>query len=323
MQTTKNPTPISAYRPGVLVMIEQRLCSDKVQPDVQPGQVYSVIEAGTTRSGALRLTAQRDGIPQSRPRQLNAERFVLRIVSRERLQRAQQRVTQTLTDGMHKALEQAEAQKLDKNARRIAARLTDYEACQLAVVPLVIAEMAWYYAEEVCQEAARLRIPELKQLCRAVRKLRSDALNAGNGYAGSMHAIVKMSEMFIASAEVRKVCQPLYYALRNEFTRQFPDAPYTDLRIMAEMALFFIAAERKHLKWLVGKIPDIGRPQNEILEDKLWACMDAVRGNYVIGPTVHTENSHRIFANLIRGIHMERNEAGDFQCECVPGVCNE
>lgn len=316
METTRK-TP-AAYRPGVLVLIERKLCAEGLQPEVKAGQIYRVVAKGeNTKSGAVRITAVLNDKPAMRPRTLNSDRFDLRIVSEARLAAAEAKARKTLHEGLTKALAQAEERATDAKVRRIAHSLTDYEACQLAVVPLVIAELAWYYAEECCQICASERIPETRQLTRAVRKLRADALNAGTGYAGSMHAIVKLSEDFIGCASVRKIVQPLYYALRNDFLRMYPAAPYSDLRIMAEMALFFITAERNHLKWLVCKVPDIGRPQNEILEKKLWACMDAMRGNYVVGPTVHTENSQKIFAKLVRSIYTERNDSGDFVCECI------
>lgn len=153
------------------------------------------------------------------------------------------------------------------------------ENMQIAFTPLIITEVAWKYAYIVLDYAAKERISETKKLSRAVKALREKYLSDCRKDLDRTHLekMEKSSDMFVKSCGNDFLI--LYYSLRNELKKQWPDLEYLDMRTYAGIAIIMLQLLKEHSKRmdelmtskLGGEVPVYRNPINGSLKD----CMDA------------------------------------------------
>lgn len=153
------------------------------------------------------------------------------------------------------------------------------ENMNIAFVPLIITETAWYFAFKVVKYAAEHRIPETVKLSRSVRALREKYISECRKDLDRKH-IEKMEK---AADEFVKKCQMdftlLFYSLNNELKKQWADYAYLDMRTDACISMVLLQLLKEHnkrmdelmSKKLGGQVPTYQNPINE----SLWDCMEA------------------------------------------------
>lgn len=153
------------------------------------------------------------------------------------------------------------------------------ENMNIAFVPLIITETAWYFAFKVVKYAAEHRIPETVKLSRSVRALREKYISDCRKDLDHAH-IKKMED---AATEFVKTCQTdfalLFYSMNNELKKQWANYSYLDMRTDACIAMVMLQLLKEHnkrmdelmSKKLGGEVPVYTNPIN----DSLWDCMDA------------------------------------------------
>ena len=153
------------------------------------------------------------------------------------------------------------------------------ENMNIAFVPLIITEVAWYFAFKVVRFGIDNRISETKKLSRAVKELRENYLRDCRKDPDRTH-IEKMEK---SADEFVKKCHTdfmlLFYSLNNELKKQWATDPYLDMRTDACIAMVMLQMLKEHNKRMYalmseklgGEVPVYTNPINESLRD----CMEA------------------------------------------------
>lgn len=163
-------------------------------------------------------------------------------------------------------------------------RLSKQEQVRATIVPLVIAHIAWYFADKVTSIAAQQRVSILKKLSREVKSLRHDydyrmRNSMSHSNIKEVEEQIKMFESIIGMD-----IQILYFSVNNEFKRTMPNYPHDELRTYAIMSVLFIdylqEYNNKMSDMLLERIPEknLSRiPVSPVLE-KLRKVMELVSG---------------------------------------------
>lgn len=180
------------------------------------------------------------------------------------------------------------------------------ENMQIAFVPLIITEVAWYFVFKVLKTAADNRIDATKKLSRSVKMLREKYLNDCKKDLDRQHIekMEKAAGMFI------KTCGNdftlLFFSLNNELKKHWADINYLDMRTDACIALVMLQLLKEHSRKmdklmaskLGGEVPAYSNPINEAL----WNCMDAYADPCSFKFEGHVRTSMQIIANKFNQI---------------------
>lgn len=183
------------------------------------------------------------------------------------------------------------------------------ENMNIAFVPLIITEVAWYYAFKVVKFAADNRIPETVKLSRSVKALREQYLSDCSKDLDRKH-IDKMEK---SAEEFVKLCQTdfllLFYSLNNELKKQWADYDNLDMRTDACIAIIMLQLLKEHNRRmdklmeskLGGKVPSYRNPIN----DKLLDLMDAYASPCKLEFTGNVDTSMKIIRKKFDQIDFE------------------
>ena len=186
---------------------------------------------------------------------------------------------------------------------------TFQENMNIAFVPLIITEVAWYYAFKVVKFAADNRIPETVKLSRSVKALREQYLSDCSKDLDRKH-IDKMEK---SAEEFVKLCQTdfllLFYSLNNELKKQWADYDNLDMRTDACIAIIMLQLLKEHNRRmdklmeskLGGKVPSHRNPIN----DKLLDLMDAYASPCKLEFTGNVDTSMKIIRKKFDQIDFE------------------
>ena len=186
---------------------------------------------------------------------------------------------------------------------------TFQENMNIAFVPLIITEVAWYYAFKVVKFAADNRIPETVKLSRSVKALREQYLSDCSKDLDRKH-IDKMEK---SAEEFVKLCQTdfllLFYSLNNELKKQWADYDNLDMRTDACIAIIMLQLLKEHNRRmdklmeskLGGKVPSYRNPIN----DKLLDLMDAYASPCKLEFTGNVDTSMKIIRKKFDQIDFE------------------
>lgn len=183
------------------------------------------------------------------------------------------------------------------------------ENMNIAFTPLIITEVAWYYALKVVKFAADNRISQTVKLSRRVKALREEYINTCRKDLDNKH-IDKMKHV---AEEFVNVCRMdftlLFYSLNNELMKKWADCAYLDMRTDACIAMILLQMLKEHnrrmdelmAKKLGGDVPSYRNPIN----DKLWECMDAYASPCKFKFEGHVETSMKIIRKKFNQIDFE------------------
>ncbi len=161
----KKQKPIT-YKMGDLIVIKERLCSDKVQPKIKVGQRYFVLAEGTIKSGAKALKVvelgamlkeaikrPHDNIDPKQMQRINAERFFW-------LKRPKSEIQEEFL--RFKA--EFEKKNEEREMKFLEEKFTEQERVRMAYTPYLFAELAG------TTQTRHLMPPETGRL-RSIKKL--------------------------------------------------------------------------------------------------------------------------------------------------------
>lgn len=183
------------------------------------------------------------------------------------------------------------------------------ENMNIAFVPLIITEVAWYYAMKVVKFAADNRIPETVKLSRAVKALREEYINTCRKDLDNKHIekIEKAAENFVSLCS--KDFMLLFFSLNNELKKRWTDYAFLDMRTDACIAIIVLQLLKEHnrrmdelmARKLGGDVPSYRNPIN----DKLWSCMEAYASPCEFKFEGHVETSMKIIRKKFNQIDFE------------------
>lgn len=200
-------------------------------------------------------------------------------------------------------------QDVRESTRKMLNTFTWEENMMIAFVPLVIEHIAWMYADKVMKQCADLHISETKKLSRVVKQIREEY----NSLLKKDLDVLHIRRIQVQTEEFCKLHQNdftiLWYCVKNQYRKQFPDDPYAEMRTDAYISILmckFIAEHNKRMDALIAtKIQKKTKSIQNPLILKLQACMDAYCGNDVIDKNEHIEAALRILQKNVAAINFE------------------
>lgn len=191
----------TAAKAGDFIEITARKVSDKVQPEIKVGGIYHVNRVEQLKSGATVLVIDKDR-KKNKTVRCNAERFTWEVRTPAEVQEKQFK------------------EQCNADTKALMESFTFEEHVQIAFVPLIIAQVAWVYADKVVRYCADKRISEVKKLSRTVKQLREHYLVQLSKDLDREH----LNKILSQADELINVCafdfQILYYSTCNEINRQ-------------------------------------------------------------------------------------------------------
>lgn len=268
MRTTKNHCNMKdSNHPkvniGDYIEITARRCSDKVSPLLQIGKKFFVKELSALGNGALVLIVKHPNRKNDVLR-VNAERFDWKAVT------------------LAQVREDEFVEKVASNTKKMQEVLTLTEQMRIAFVPLIIAELAWIYAEDVVDYSAKHRIGFLKKLSRMVKGLREKYMADIRKDLDYAHTAKIRTTAVDFREEYDKDFKIFYFTINKLFKKSMPDYPHDTMRSTAILSMFMIKFFDEHNKRmdkiLVEKIGDTTESQRPPTIDSLYTCMEAFAG---------------------------------------------
>lgn len=201
-----------------IIEITKRKCSNKVQPHIKEGNIYTVITKGKTNSGADVIVVS-SGKKEYR---INSERFSWKEIS--------------TNEALMKIKTKSDSGKL----QTMKSELTEHERMKLAFGPFVINQLIWRQVENVSDLAAKYKKPMLKELSKNIHKLRIMYDNEARSLLPLKDYVSICSNSKAFYNENINDFQILYYSVERQFMRLHPDYPYSDMRSHALSAMALI-----------------------------------------------------------------------------------
>lgn len=264
---------------GDFIEITARKVSSRVQPEIKLGGLYHVNRTERLKSGAEVLVLDKD-TKRHKTVRCNAERFSWQVVTPADVQERQFK------------------EQCNADTQAIMDSFTFEEHVQIAFVPLIIAQVAWFYADKVLRYCADKRISEVKKLSRAVKGLREWYIQELRKDLDAKH----LNHFLTQADDFIKECawdfQTLYFSTLNELNRQFPQIPHDEMRTNAYIAMMFCKEVRRHEDRMMALIrTKLGHAREGHIPciDQLHTCMDAYLGDIKIQESRDTEIAMRIF----------------------------
>lgn len=197
------------------------------------------------------------------------------------------------------------------DTKRLIESFSFKEHAKIAFTPLIIAHIAWVWAEYTVKESAEKRIEEVKKLSRAVRYLRDTYENAIRKDLDYAHfrKIQEQAQMFLE--EYRFDFQRLYFSTSNDISFQHPKAPYNKLRTFAFIGMQFckfLHDYENEMLELIKSRTGYGREGHLPCINELEACFDAYIGNYPVEPTQNTKISLAVLRKNLDNIEFQLND---------------
>lgn len=137
--------------------------------------------------------------------------------------------------------ESAFLQKVAEDVQGMIDNLTLNEQMQVSVVPLIIEQIAWIYAEKAMACAARDRVSILKKLSRTLKLVHQKWDNELRRDLDFDHMknVNEQVEMCLNN-HLAKDVTILYWTVNSEFKRAAPEYPYQELRTYAIISTLFV-----------------------------------------------------------------------------------
>lgn len=247
-----------------VVEITERKCSPNIQKDIKKGLMYAVVGTDTLKDGTPVVIVNSRRV-KGKTLRLNANRFTWKPV--------------TLEDCKEKQFKKS-CQKASEQLRN---NFTLREHVQIAIVPCILANIAFRYGDKVRKEAAELRISELKPLSRAYDVLKDSylkelALDLDKEHIKSIDDQTAQFMKLYNSDFVILGC-----SVESEFKKKYGNCSYCNLRTDAICGMLLVDMAKQMVsdidKMIQQRIPTSG---NTIFNPKvatLRDIFDAYAGN--------------------------------------------
>ena len=209
MSNKKKNHPIPKF--GEVIEITARRCSEKQSPLIEVGKSYICKGMSTLKDGT---TVVEIAHPKKKKATLrvNALRFDWQILTEEI------------------KMERAFKEGVKQDTERMMKSFTQREHIQMAFIPLIFADLAFHYADRCRRYAADNRISILKKLGRAYDGLKRSYQDQVNKDLDIKHQRQVSHEMERFMSEYSKDFTIMWFSINNEFKREMPDYPYSDMR---------------------------------------------------------------------------------------------
>lgn len=185
------------------------------------------------------------------------------------------------------------------------------ENISITFVPLVMAEVAWYYALEVIDEASRQRMESSKKLTRSIRQLREAYLKTCRMDLDERHLKKVMDVSYDYINACTDAFETLWYVLNGELKSSWGDLDNIDLRTDAMICVIILDVLDRHndrmdalIKERIGHVTPYRNKVNEALRNGMMAF---IRPADVINDA-HVKTSMAIMEKNLSVIRFEQSD---------------
>lgn len=296
---------------GLYVNIHHRLCSDKIQPEVNNSTTWKILKVlPPTKSGAKRVRIEERNFSKKQHElivcDINSDRFDWKIFTLEEVEKVE-RLGMLLVSEMQKSvrkkeeiermleLEQRRAEQMKRDhetASKILESCTEEEQLKISFNHLVLADLAWMYNDACQAMACNQGIQETKKLNRAINdyKVKYHDFLASCVEAKMISKIRENSRQISDNEEFKKISKDAWKAIKLMYRYKFgKDVPYLDLRICAQLGRmmlksYYYAIEQSNaiLKVKMDGLPYSEKSAANPMLETVDSFFDAWQGDYVL-----------------------------------------
>ena len=180
------------------------------------------------------------------------------------------------------------------------------ENMDIAITPLIIAEMAWHYAFKVTKYAAEHRIPETVKLSRAVKMLRQKYIDDSQKCFSNKKCLQDLYDKSESLLNIMsKDFMMLWFSVNNDLKKDWSHLEFLDMRTDAYISIVMCEFLKEHnmrmndiIERKIGHSTLFKNPIIESLEE----CMRAYVSPASINFSNHVRTSMAIFHKNISRI---------------------
>lgn len=205
------------------------------------------------------------------------------------------------------AFENEFREEVRKDIDKMIDTFTWKENMMIAFAPLMIANMAWTYAEKVTKYCAAHRILQVRSLGRAIKQVKSDyeaSLNKDLDWK-HIHNIENKTKIFIE--ENKRDFTILWFSVNSAIKREYPEMEFSDMRTDACICIYLIDFLWEHNKRMDDIITSKMGPANSIMHPdilRLKTLVDAyLPVNFAIKGREQIDLALRIIQNDVERIN--------------------
>lgn len=297
---------------GLYVNIHHRLCSDKIQPEVNNSTTWKILKVlPPTKSGAKRVRIEERNFSKKQHElivcDINSDRFDWKIFTLEEVEKVE-RLGMLLVSEMQKSvrkkeevermleLEQRRAEQMKRDhetASKILESCTEEEQLKISFNHLVLADLAWMYCDACQAMSVNDRIPELKKLNRAINDYRvkyTEFLKSSLD-SSMISKIRENSRQISDNEEFSAISHDAWNAIKLMYHYKFKgeDIQYLDMRICAQLGRmmlksYYYAIDQSNeiLKVKKDGLPYSERSAANPMLETVDSFFDAFQGCYVL-----------------------------------------
>lgn len=246
-----------------LIIITSRLCAPRLQPNIQVGQLHTVVGTDQLKDGTevLLLHNPKD---KRKPFRINAKRFQWKHTTPAQLRESKFR------------------RECAKSTKEIQNNFIFQEHVYIAFVPQILATLAFQYAKKCRTYAADHKIGILRKLARAYDEVEKNYTKELSKDLDAPHRAQIKNQTGIFMQKYANDFTILWYSVNREFLRFAPEWPYADMRTDAILGMLMIQLYREHSKQVDTLIQSrLGGWKNSVknpLIEALYSVLDAYAG---------------------------------------------
>lgn len=310
---------VAPIQEGNFLIITDRICSDNIQPQVHKGDIYVIDRQLTLPTGNVTVLCHRPSEPKKVFR-INDRRFQYKIATAKMIQEAKRRALQAKAEETRKFIKEGIDRSAKHTARILATEFSWKENVQIAVLPLIINELAFIFTERARRYGAEHHIAQLRPLSRSIIALRQeyqDFITHDLDYRRKTD-LTRYAEEFLSEPMIQKNVLLISLTLANELRAQNPQLAtlerkdeHIDLRVLSTIGLLFIEAYRRQIakanRIIAAKANGRITPSIEdpIITDRLHACLVAMQSPFQLKqPSTHVTTFNRIIDNQLQLIQV-------------------
>lgn len=237
-----------------MIEITERKCSPKIQRNIGKGMVFTVVGTDTLKDGTPVVIVNDGNGKESR---INANRFSWKEVS------------------VRDCIEKRFKEDCRETSEQLRNNFTVQEHIQIAIVPCILANIAFRYGDKVRKAAAEQRISILKHLSRAYDTLKQSYLRELSLDLDTSHISNIDNQTAVFMKTYSNDFQILWYSVHAEFKKKMNDFPYSEMRTDAICGMLVIDMARQMIDQFDEMIRErIANAKNTIFNPKIAALRD-------------------------------------------------
>lgn len=271
---------------------------DRRQPQIKENDIFQIVAIEATKGGAKCLVCRRRNSDDTC--RINSDRFTWEIYTAKAIEIVRDEICNAYLNKLKQCQIDEEKRKHEQSVKKMMQVFSDREQIQVSFVHLVLAELAWQYADYCIYYCKKNKICDVKKLTEKFEKMRDEY--DGKFLSQSLDAqmrrnIKKDAKQFSESEAYRDESKWAFDVICDAYSKQYPDddIKYKLLRVTAQMGRFMVEVYNRQID-KVNKMIDerIGNnrersAKNIIISEALVDFFDCMQGDFTLEKTPEFE----------------------------------